>query len=45
MRKKTEEELRKLMDLRRSNAATYVKSKKAYSRKVKHRQSRMVEYR
>jgi len=37
MRKKTAEELRRLMELRRSNAATPLRSKKAYSRKVKHK--------
>lgn len=31
--KKTNEELRKLMELRRSNAASAVPSKKAYNRK------------
>ena len=34
--KKTKEELRRLMELRRSNAATPVKNKKAYKRKPKH---------
>jgi hypothetical protein len=33
--KKTPEELRRLMELRRSNAATAVPSKKTYSRKNK----------
>jgi hypothetical protein len=40
--KKTPEELRKLMELRRSNAATAVPSKKTYSRK-KNCQSPLVE--
>jgi hypothetical protein len=40
--KKTPEELRRLMELRRSNAATPVKSKKVYSRKDKC-QSDMLE--
>ena len=40
--KKTSEELRRLMELRRSNAATPVKSKKVYSRKDKC-QSDMLE--
>jgi hypothetical protein len=31
--KKTDEELRRLMELRRSNAASAVPSKKAYNRK------------
>ena len=31
--KKNAEELRKLMELRRSNAASFVPSKKAYNRK------------
>jgi hypothetical protein len=35
--KKNAEELRRLMELRRSNAATPVKNKKAYSRKRKHK--------
>jgi hypothetical protein len=35
--KKTAEELRRLMELRRSNAATPLRNKKAYSRKVKHK--------
>ena len=37
MLKKTPEELRRLMELRRSNAATPIKNKKQYSRKVKHK--------
>ena len=37
MRKKTDEELRRLMELRRSNAATPLRNKKQYSRKVKHK--------
>jgi len=37
MMKKTAEELRRLMELRRSNAATPLRNKKAYSRKVKHK--------
>jgi hypothetical protein len=41
--KKTEEELRRLMELRRSNAASAVPSKKAYSRKGKC-QSQMLKY-
>jgi hypothetical protein len=40
--RKTPEELRRLMELRRSNAATPVKSKKTYSRKNKC-QSLMLE--
>ena len=35
--KKTAEELRRLLELRRSNAATPLKNKKAYSRKQKHK--------
>jgi hypothetical protein len=42
MTKKTSEELRRLMELRRSNAATPVRSKKVYSRKDKC-QSNMLE--
>ena len=33
--KKTKEELRKIQELRRSNAATPIKNKKQYSRKIK----------
>jgi hypothetical protein len=40
--KKTPEELRRLMELRRSNAATPIKSKKAYSRKGRKCQSQML---
>jgi hypothetical protein len=35
--KKTAEALRILMDLRRSNAASPIKNKKKYSRKIKHK--------
>ena len=41
--KKTPEELRRLMELRRSNASVPVKSKKTYSRKGKQCQSLMLE--
>lgn len=34
---KTKEQLRRLLDLRRSNAASSVQSKKKYSRKQKHK--------
>jgi hypothetical protein len=37
MLKKTKEEIRRLMELRRSNAATPVKSKRFYTRKEKHK--------
>jgi hypothetical protein len=37
MRKKTTEELRRLMELRRSNAASPIKNKKVYTRKQKHK--------
>jgi hypothetical protein len=40
--KKTQEELRRLMELRRSNAASAVPSKKAYSRKGSKCQSEML---
>ena len=40
--KKTNEELRRLMELRRSNAASAVPSKKAYNRKKC--QSEMLQY-
>jgi hypothetical protein len=43
MRKKTAEELRKLMELRRSNAATPLRSKKQYSRKTKHKKFDLLE--
>jgi hypothetical protein len=33
---KTAEELRRLMDLRRSSATTPAKNKKKYNRKIKH---------
>jgi hypothetical protein len=39
---KTPEELRRLMELRRSNAATPIKSKKIYSRKSRQNQSSML---
>jgi hypothetical protein len=35
--KKTSEALRILMELRRSNAASPIKNKKKYSRKIKHK--------
>ena len=41
--KKTPEELRRLMELRRSNAATPIKSKKVYSRKGRKSQSEMLQ--
>jgi hypothetical protein len=34
---KTKEELRRLLELRRSNAARPLKNKKKYTRKVKHK--------
>jgi len=37
MWKKTVNDLRVLMELRRSNAATPLRNKKVYSRKVKHK--------
>jgi len=37
MWKKPKEQLRRLMELRRSNAATPLRSKKNYSRKIKHK--------
>jgi hypothetical protein len=40
---KSPEELRRLMELRRSNAASAVPSKKVYSRKGKKCQSLMLE--
>ena len=40
--KKTAEELRKLLELRRSNAATPVKNKKQYSRKIKFKKYKIL---
>lgn len=37
MFKKSSEELRRIMELRRSNAARPLRNKKKYSRKVKHK--------
>jgi hypothetical protein len=37
MWKKTAEQLRRLQELRRSNAAAPLRNKKIYSRKVKHK--------
>lgn len=37
MFKKSREELRRLLELRRSNAASPVSNKRKYSRKVKHK--------
>jgi hypothetical protein len=37
--KKTPEELRRLMELRRTNAATPIPNKKKYTRKEKHKLS------
>ena len=34
--RKTAEELRRLMDLRKSSATTPIKNKKKYNRKIKH---------
>jgi hypothetical protein len=39
---KTPEELRRLMELRRSNAASAIPSKKVYSRKGRQNQSSML---
>ena len=41
--KKTPEELRRLMELRRSNAASAVPSKKTYTRKGRKCQSEMLK--
>ena len=35
--RKTAEDLRRLLDLRRSSASTPVRNKKKYSRKIKHK--------
>jgi len=37
MWKKTKEELRKIQELRRSNAASPLRDKSKYSRKIKHK--------
>jgi hypothetical protein len=37
MWKKTSEQLRRIQELRRSSAATPLRNKKVYSRKVKHK--------
>jgi hypothetical protein len=42
--KKSKEELRRLMELRRSNAASAVPSKKVYSRKGGKCQTQMLKY-
>jgi len=39
MWKKTSEQLRRLMELRRSNAASPLRNKKIYSRKAKHKKN------
>jgi hypothetical protein len=44
MRKKTAEELRKLMELRRSNAAAPLRNRKKYSRKTRQSQSERLKY-
>ena len=44
MRKKTADELRKLMELRRSNAAMPLRNKKKYSRKTRQTQSERLKY-
>jgi len=43
MMPKTKEQLRKLLELRRSNAASPVASKKTYTRKVKHKKQNPQE--
>jgi hypothetical protein len=43
MRKKTAEELRRLLELRRSNAAQPLRNKKQYSRKIKHKKFDLAE--
>jgi hypothetical protein len=37
MWKKTDSQIRRIQELRRSNAATPLRNKKVYSRKVKHK--------
>ena len=44
MRKKTAEELRRLMELRRSNAAAPLRNRKKYSRKTRQTQSERLKY-
>ena len=41
---KTKEDLRRLMELRRSNAAIPLRNKKKYSRKTRQTQKEMLEY-
>lgn len=43
MLKKSREELRRLLELRRSNAASSVPSKKKYKRKTKHKKKEAVD--
>jgi hypothetical protein len=43
MFKKTAEEIRRLQDLRRSNAAQPLRNKKRYSRKIKHKKFDLAE--
>ena len=43
MLKKSREELRRLLELRRSNAASSVPSKKKYKRKAKHKKKEAVD--
>lgn len=44
MRKKTDEELRRLMELRRSNAARPLRNRKKYLRKSRQTQAERLEY-
>ena len=37
MFKRTKDELRRVLELRRSNSATPIKNKKRYTRKIKHK--------
>jgi len=43
MFKKTAEEIRRLQDLRRSNAAQPLRNKKQYTRKIKHKKLDLAE--
>lgn|GEM_PF-1597156 len=43
MFKKSAEEIRRLQDLRRSNAAQPLRNKKQYSRKIKHKKFDLAE--
>jgi hypothetical protein len=43
MRKKSQSEIRRIQELRRSNAATPLRSKKIYSRNTRQNKEKMLE--